>query len=76
MKTPITRAVAIEVNAYLTQYETPEAALHQARVQLAAIRPYTSRDLSRVIDMLLHLIAHPAKLDKNLATIRAIANGT
>ena len=73
MKTTITRATAIEVSAYLTQYDTPEAALHQARVQLAAIRPYTSRVLSRVIDALELVVAHPAKLDKNLATIRTIA---
>ena len=75
MAKPITRATALEVNAYITRYETPEAALHQARVQLASIRPYTSRDLSRVIDMLQHLIAHPAKLDTNLTIIRAIAEG-
>lgn len=51
----LTAKKADEILGLLDMFGTPEVAAHQCRVQLQAIRPYTSRDLSRSIEILDYL---------------------
>lgn len=73
----ITTETAREAIARITAYGTPEAAWHSIHVDLTAIRPYTSRDLSRAADALATVItASPEHRAARLADLHALAQAS
>ena len=73
----ITRATAERLTKTIAFHGTPEIALHQARVQLTAIRPYTNSELEHVANVLMYIIAKtPETQTKLLGQLEVIASST
>jgi hypothetical protein len=64
----ITTDTAREVTARIRAYGTPESALHSIRVELDAIRPYTSRDLARAANAICVVLKAPPERRAALLT--------
>ncbi len=70
----ISKTTAIDAAGWLKLYPTPAEAAHQVGVQLTAIRPYGSRDLERVRDVLNFCVSYnDAVQARRVATLLDIA---